>query len=95
MLASVGAWMHAPRDVATLFIEDSVTPDDTATVFDQAGLLPLVFTPVPGQPWPTLGTMIGSVHRLVVLSARKGGGTAAAPTTRCPESTTGSAGSPR
>ncbi|MEO6881083.1 MAG: hypothetical protein ABI181_09070 [Mycobacteriaceae bacterium] len=75
VLRDVGAWMRIhPREVVTLFIEDSVTPEDTAAVFDQAGLLPLVHTPVPGQPWPTLGSMIGSGHRLVVLSERKGGG---------------------
>lgn len=88
VLAGIRAWMQAhPREVVTLFIEDSVTPDDTAAVFDAAGLLPLVFTPTPGQPWPTLGTMISSGHRLVVLAERKG----AAPRTRgCSRASTSS-----
>jgi hypothetical protein len=51
-----------------------VSPADTATVFSEAGLLPDVYTPQPGEPWPTLGQMITSGHRVVVLMERHGGG---------------------
>jgi hypothetical protein len=57
-------------------IEDSVSPTDTAAVFDQAGLTPLVHTQAVGQPWPTLGQMIDSGHRVVVMMERHGGGAA-------------------
>ena len=71
------AWMDAhPREVVTVIIQDEVSPADTATAFDRAGLTPLVHVPRPGQPWPTLGQMIDSGHRLVVMMENRGGGPA-------------------
>ena len=50
-MAEVKAWLDAhPREVVTFFIEDYVSPADTAVVFRQAGLLPDVYTPEPGKP---------------------------------------------
>jgi hypothetical protein len=73
----VRAWLDAhPREVVTFVIEDEVTPADTAAVFDRAGLTPLVRTQLLGQPWPTLGQMIDSGRRVVVMMERHGGGTA-------------------
>jgi len=73
-MVSVRKWLAAhPREVVTIFVEDQVTPADTAAVFQQAGLLPYVHTQKVGQPWPTLGEMIDSGHRLVVLMERHGG----------------------
>jgi hypothetical protein len=77
VLAQVRDWLDAhPREVVTFVIEDSVSPADTAAVFDQAGLTPLVHTQPVGQPWPTLGQMIDSGHRVVVMMERHGGGAA-------------------
>jgi uncharacterized membrane protein HdeD (DUF308 family) len=74
-MVQVRAWLAAhPREVVTLFIEDSVTPADTAAALDQAGLGPYLHTQQRGQPWPTLGQMIDSGRRLVVLMERHGGG---------------------
>lgn len=71
----VRAWLAAnPREVVTFFIEDNVTPADTAALFDRAGLLPSVYTQAPGQPWPTLRQMIDSGRRLVVLMENHAGG---------------------
>jgi len=76
-LTDVHDWMQGhPREVVTLFIEDAVSPADTAAVVEQTDLLPSVHTPVAGQPWPTLEQMIDSGHRLVVLAERRGGGAA-------------------
>ncbi len=76
-LAAVRAWLDAhPREVVTFIVEDEVTPADTAAVFDRAGLTPLVHTQPPGQPWPTLGQMIDSGRRVVVMMERHGGGSA-------------------
>ena len=47
---------------------------DTAKVFEAAGLLPYVATHEPGRPWPTLGQMIETGKRVVVLMQRDGGG---------------------
>jgi hypothetical protein len=76
-MAEVRAWLDAhPREVVTLIIEDHVSPADIATVFTQAGLLSDVYTPEPGKAWPTLGQMIDSGHRLVVMMEQHGGGAA-------------------
>ncbi|RNI25359.1 DUF308 domain-containing protein [Flexivirga caeni] len=75
VMAQVRTWLAAhPREVITFFVEDTVSPADTAKVFRAAGLLPYVYTPQDGKPWPTLGSMIDSGHRLVVLMERHGGG---------------------
>jgi len=77
-LRATKAWMDDhPADVVTLFVEDRVTPEDTAELIDEAGLLPYVYTP-PGDSadatWPTLGQMVESGKRLVVLMENHGGG---------------------
>ena len=75
LMAQVRSWLQAhPREVVTFFIQDAVSPADTAAVFDRAGLLPYVHTQSPGQPWPTLGQMISSGRRVVVLMENHGGG---------------------
>ncbi|HEX4018922.1 MAG TPA: hypothetical protein VHX15_19455, partial [Frankiaceae bacterium] len=77
LMANVKSWLDAhPREVVTFFIEDYVSPADTAKVFTQAGLLPYLHTQVAGQPWPTLGQMIDSGRRVVVLMEHHGGGSA-------------------
>jgi hypothetical protein len=65
-----------PREVVTLFVQDEVSPADTARVFEEAGLLPYVFTPPADGSWPTLGEMIDDGTRLVVLMENDGGGDA-------------------
>jgi len=76
-LGAVRAWLDAhPREVVTFIVEDEVTPADTAAVFDRAGLTPLVHTQPLGQPWPTLGQLIDSGRRVVVMMERHGGGSA-------------------
>jgi hypothetical protein len=76
LMAQVANWMaDHPRDVVTFFIQDDVSPADTARVMQQAGLLKYVYTPTWGEPWPTLGQMIDSGKRLVFLMEQHGGGT--------------------
>ena len=75
-MEQVRHWLAAnPREVVTFVIEDNVTPADTAALFRRAGLMPYVYTPRPGQPWPTLGEMVDADRRLVVMMERRGGGT--------------------
>ena len=75
-MADVKTWMRAhPREVITLFIQDELSPAVTAKVLEQAGLLRWSTRRSAGQPWPTLGEMIDSGRRLVVLAENRGGGT--------------------
>jgi hypothetical protein len=75
VMADVADWMAAhPREVVTFFIQDEVSPADTAKVIADAGLMPYVYTPRWGQPWPTLEEMIDSGKRLVFLMEQHGGG---------------------
>lgn len=68
LMRQVKTWMDAyPREVVTFFIQDEVSPKDTADVFDQAGLTPYIHHQSAGEPWPTLGELIDSGHRIVVL----------------------------
>jgi hypothetical protein len=77
VMTEVRDWLAThPREVVTLFVEDSVSVDDTVAVFDRAGLLPFVHTQQAGEPWPTLGQMIDSGRRVVVLLERGDGGSA-------------------
>lgn len=73
-LEELKAWLDAhPREVVTLFVQDEVTPEDTAAVVEDAGLLPYVAGP-PEDGWPTLGEMIDTGQRLVVMMENHGGG---------------------
>jgi hypothetical protein len=74
-LRDVKAWLDEhPREVVTLFVQDEVTPVDTAHVIEDAGLASYVFTPAADGSWPTLGAMIDAGTRLVVLMEHRGGG---------------------
>ena len=61
-----------PREVVALIIEDKITPEDTEATFEASGLPPYIYTHQPGQPWPTLGEMIESGQRLVVMAEVEG-----------------------
>lgn len=74
-LRGIKDWLDAhPREVVTLFVQDEVTPADTARVIEDAGLEPYVYTPAADGSWPTLGEMIDAGTRLVVLMENHGGG---------------------
>ena len=76
VMQELRVWLDThPREVVTLFIQDTVSPADTAEIVREAGLLPDVYTPPADGSWPTLGSMIDSGHRLVVMQEEHGGGT--------------------
>lgn len=76
-LREIRDWLDAhPREVVTLFVQDEVSPRDTAAAVEEAGLLPYVHEPAADGVWPTLGEMVDSGRRLVVLMENRGGGDA-------------------
>ncbi|WP_166354412.1 hypothetical protein [Phytoactinopolyspora limicola] len=74
-LVQIRDWMLAhPDEVVTLFIQDETEASLIAADIEAAGLLPLVYEPVLGEPWPTLAEMITSGQRLVVMLEEGSGG---------------------
>ena len=71
-LQAIGDWLHNHRDaVVTIIVEDHTSPADTLKTLEQAGLRRYAWSqPSPGSPWPTLGEMVRSNHRLVLFTER-------------------------
>lgn len=68
-----------PDEVLVVIVEDDgPTPADVEQAVEESGLLPYVYKGDPGPPWPTLGEMIESGQR-VLMMAEKQGGDAAVP----------------
>lgn len=74
-LVGVESWLDEhPREVVTIFIQDAVTPEDTAKILEMTGLADMAYVHQAGTPWPTLGTMVESGKRVLVLMENEGGG---------------------
>lgn len=74
-LEQIRDWMVAnPDEVVTLFIQDETDAASIAADIEAAGLLPTIYQPVSGEPWPTLGDMIRSGKRLIVMLEDQSGG---------------------
>jgi hypothetical protein len=71
-LHAIRDWLRSHSDaVLTLIIEDHTSPADTVDTLEKAGLRRFAWVPpAPGAPWPTLGEMVRSGHRLVVFTER-------------------------
>ena len=70
-LGEIEAFLDAqPDQVVTIIFESYIDASETAAAFDAAGLTHRVATPVPGQPWPTLGELIAANTQLVVFHDR-------------------------
>lgn len=59
-----------PDDVLMLTIHDFTSPADTAAAIEAAGLADRVFTLQPGEPLPTLRTLIDNGQTLLVFAER-------------------------
>jgi len=56
-----------PNEVVLIDFEDYVVPADIVSVFEESGLIEFVYRGPLGPTWPTLGEMVASGGRLVVL----------------------------
>jgi hypothetical protein len=66
-LGEIRAFLDAnPGEVVTVIVESYLDHDLTAAAFDAAGLTPYAYT-YPGGGWPTLGELVDSGQRLVVM----------------------------
>lgn len=63
----------SPREVVLLVLESYVPASVVEDAFAGAGLLPFVHAQPQGEAWPTLGEMIATGRRLVVLTDHEGG----------------------
>jgi hypothetical protein len=61
-----------PGEVVVMSIEDATSPEDTVAALEASGLTEFVYRG-PNGPWPTLGEMIDSGERLLVMAERQGG----------------------
>ncbi len=69
MLVELRGWLLVhPDEVVTLFIEDHVPAELIAADVEAAGQLPFIHQPGDDGAWPTLGEMIRSGGRLVVMT---------------------------
>jgi hypothetical protein len=57
-----------PDEVLVLFIEDKVSPADTAEAFEKSGILHYAHVQKPGKPFPTMRELIESDKRLFVMA---------------------------
>ena len=60
------------REVLILFLQDTVPPSETTAAFEDAGLLDNVVTHSPDAQWPTLGELIDTNKRLIVMGENFG-----------------------
>jgi hypothetical protein len=63
-----------PGEVLILSIQDQITPEDTAKAFIASGLLKHVYSPVEGEPLPTLRELIERDQRLLVFADNNASG---------------------
>jgi len=73
VLEDVADFLRAnPNEVLVFINQDSVDPDDFAKAVEEAGLLDFIYTG-PAGPWPTLGEMVSSNQRVVMLAESDAG----------------------
>ena len=57
-----------PGEVIIIIFEDSVPPSAVAHAFEESGLVDLVYRGTVRPPWPTLGEMVRTDQRVLVLA---------------------------
>jgi hypothetical protein len=57
-----------PDEFVILFVQDAVSPDETAAIFDRAGLTRYAYSHRRDEPWPQMRELIASDERLLVMA---------------------------
>lgn len=74
-LAEIADWMRThPDEFLVIFIEDVVSPEETAAAFERSGLVRWAYEPDQNELQPTLGELIERDERLLVMAENDGGG---------------------
>jgi len=59
-----------PDEVISIIFENYITHAQTATAFEESGLIDYVYAHEAGEPWPSLRTLIDAGTRLVVFQEK-------------------------
>lgn len=74
-LARIDDWMEKhPDEFVAIFIEDVVSPDETAEALLRSGLLRFAYVPEREGVQPSLGELIESNRRLLIMAENDNGG---------------------
>ncbi len=74
-LSGIDGWMQKhPDEFLVIFIEDVVSPKETAREFERSGLLRYAYIPTDDPVQPTLGELIEDDQRLLIMAENDSGG---------------------
>ena len=62
-----------PDELVIVFVQDAVSPEETAEAFDRAGLTRYAHTHRRDEPWPQMRELIAADERLIVMAEERGG----------------------
>lgn len=70
-LQDINAFLEAnPDEVVSIIFENYISQAQTASAFDESGLIDFVYAHQVGEPWPTLSELIAANTRLVVFEEK-------------------------
>lgn len=73
-LSGIKTWMDThPDEFLVIFIEDVVSPEETAAEFEKSGLLRYAYIPTDEPVQPTLGELIEDDQRLLIMAENDSG----------------------
>ena len=73
-LGEIKSFLDAhPREVVSIIFESYLSAEKTAVAFDEAGLMPMLYSQPVGQPFATLGELVEANTRLFVVTDSGGG----------------------
>jgi hypothetical protein len=70
-LSEITAFLEGnPDEVVSIIFENYISNAQTASAFEESGLIDFVYAQEIGEPWPTLGDLIAADTRLVVFQEK-------------------------